>query len=52
MNINNSAEADKSSNEVSMISDQINRKTMDDFASLFKFNKIENKESNPNFFGD
>ena len=52
MNINKSAEADKSAGDVSIISEQINRKTNDDFASLFKFNKIENKEPNSNFFGD
>jgi len=50
MNINKSAELDKSAGELSVISEQINLKTDDDFASLFKFNKIESKESN--FFGE
>jgi hypothetical protein len=52
MNINKSAESDKSTGELSIISEQMHVKIDDDFASLFKFNKIENKESNPNFFGD
>jgi hypothetical protein len=52
MNINKSAESDKSTGELSIISEQMNVKIDDDFASLFKFNKIENKEPNPNFFGD
>jgi len=51
MNINKTAETDKSA-DGSIISEQINRKTIDDFASLFKLNKIENKEPNSNFFGD
>jgi len=52
MNINKSAESDKSTGELSIISEQMNVKIDDDFASLFKFNKIENKESNLHFFRD
>lgn len=52
MNINKSSESDKSAGELSIISEQMHAKVDDDFSSLFKFNKVENKESNPNFFGD
>ena len=51
MNINKTAETDKCDDGIN-IPEQINRKTIDDFASLFKFNKIDNKEPNSNFFGD
>lgn len=50
MNINKSGESDKDAGDLS--ADQIHYKTFDDFASLYKFNKIENKEPNPNFSGD